>query len=100
MFRAPPPALELAMPDTIVCRCEEVTLAEIDEAATIAGGAIGAVKLDTRLGMGRCQGRYCAPLLAQRLRAGGAVCDDDPLFAPRAPAKPVPLAAIARREVE
>jgi NADPH-dependent 2,4-dienoyl-CoA reductase/sulfur reductase-like enzyme len=44
----------LARPDTVVCRCEDVTFGELDGRA----GWIDA-KLHTRCGMGPCQGRVC-----------------------------------------
>jgi len=95
-YRAPLLTTQFATADTLICRCEEVRWGDVDAALPSAGGLIGALKRDTRLGMGRCQGRYCAPLAASQLAAGIA----DPLFAPRAPIKPISLAAIARREVE
>lgn len=96
VYCAPLLAEQLASPDTLLCRCEEVCARDVAEAATAAGGVIGALKRDTRLGMGRCQGRYCAPLAALHMNK----TDGDPLFAPRVPTKPVSLAAIARREHE
>ena len=58
--------------------------------------AIGALKRLTRAGMGRCQGRYCAGVLAAMAQRGQA----DPLgeqawFAPAPPFKPVPVGALA-----
>lgn len=44
----------LARPDTLVCRCEDVTHAQLAG----RGGWIDA-KLHTRCGMGACQGRVC-----------------------------------------
>ncbi|HKU95937.1 MAG TPA: hypothetical protein VJR58_11705, partial [Vineibacter sp.] len=59
--------------------------------------AIGEVKRRTRLGMGRCQGRYCAPLLASLLaERQGRPIDERAFFAPRAPAKPVAIADLVR----
>ncbi|MGE5127255.1 MAG: FAD-dependent oxidoreductase, partial [Betaproteobacteria bacterium] len=52
----------LARPDTIVCRCEDVSLARIREAAAIAP-ALRGLKLHTRAGMGPCQGRVCGAAL-------------------------------------
>ena len=46
----------LATPDTIVCRCEDVTRGELD--GCTAGRA---ARLHTRCGMGPCQGRTCGP---------------------------------------
>ena len=48
----------LAAPDTIICRCEDVRLGEIDP-AWIPRQA----KLYTRAGMGPCQGRICGAAL-------------------------------------
>ena len=48
-----------------------------------------------RLGMGRCQGRYCAPVLADMLhQTQGRTLDELAFFAPRAPVKPVSLADV------
>ena len=82
-------------PETVFCRCEEVTRAELDAALAQGGGDIGAVKRATRIGMGRCQGRYCGPALARLLaeRRGEAVSERS-FFAPRAPIKPVRIATV------
>jgi len=46
-----------------VCRCEQVTLAEIKQAIRSPLGArtVNGVKMRTRAGMGRCQGGFCGP---------------------------------------
>lgn len=51
--------------DTVVCRCEEVRLADIHQAAAAGARDVRAVKGLTRCGMGWCQGRICGPLLQQ-----------------------------------
>ena len=53
----------------IVCRCETVTEAEIRRAIRRPVGArtIDGVKRRTRAGMGRCQGGFCCPRVAQIL---------------------------------
>jgi D-hydroxyproline dehydrogenase subunit alpha len=48
----------LADDDTIVCRCEDVTLGGIRGC-----GSAREAKLATRAGMGTCQGRVCGPAL-------------------------------------
>jgi D-hydroxyproline dehydrogenase subunit alpha len=48
----------LAMPDTIVCRCEDVRFGAIDRNWTMRKA-----KLYTRAGMGPCQGRVCGAAL-------------------------------------
>ncbi|KYO65474.1 NAD(P)/FAD-dependent oxidoreductase [Thermovenabulum gondwanense] len=53
----------------IVCRCETVTKAEIIDAIRRPLGAksLDAVKRRTRAGMGRCQGGFCSPRIAEIL---------------------------------
>ncbi len=48
---------------SLVCRCEQVTEAEIRQAIRRPVGArtIDGVKRRTRAGMGRCQGGFCSP---------------------------------------
>ncbi|MFT4767326.1 MAG: NADPH-dependent 2,4-dienoyl-CoA reductase/sulfur reductase-like enzyme [Glaciecola sp.] len=87
-----PSALEELPGDTLICRCEEVSLGQFR--STVLGGAaeIGAVKLATRLGMGCCQGRYCAGVAARLLaEAAGEAPGDHSYFAPRVPIKPVSI---------
>jgi len=95
LFRAPRLLTELARPDTVICRCEALTLAEIEAGFDEATGSIGAVKRATRAGMGRCQGRYCGSILAA-LAAGrrAAPLDEAAHWAPRPPVKPIRIADI------
>ena len=53
----------------IICRCETVTEAEIRSAIRRPVGArtVDGVKRRTRAGMGRCQGGFCSPRVAQIL---------------------------------
>ncbi len=53
----------------LVCRCEQVTEAEIRAAIRRPVGAttIDAVKRRTRAGMGRCQGGFCSPRVLEIL---------------------------------
>jgi NADPH-dependent 2,4-dienoyl-CoA reductase/sulfur reductase-like enzyme len=53
---------KLAQPNTIVCRCEDVRYRDLMEHAAPNGGWTDA-KLQTRCGMGPCQGRICGPAL-------------------------------------
>lgn len=87
---APCPGLnELADPETIVCRCEEVTASEIDEALSTGITGIELLKVWTRVTMGPCQGRMCIPALVGRLGATGQITPGLPRARP--PAKPLPL---------
>lgn len=51
----------------IICRCEQITEGEIVRAVTVNPRAttIDAVKRRTRAGMGRCQGGFCQPQVAE-----------------------------------
>lgn len=80
-------------PETIICRCEDVTLAMIDAAVRVAPAA-NAVKLATRCGMGPCQGRNCEHVLLSRLPAGEGGCEG---FSARFPARPTLIADIIQR---
>jgi NADPH-dependent 2,4-dienoyl-CoA reductase/sulfur reductase-like enzyme len=101
---APPPGLSaITTRDTVVCRCEEVTAGEVQE-AILAGGfslgqsatALDALKTRMRVGQGPCQGRTCGPILARMIaQQSGRSLADAGLFHVRPPLKPVPLAALA-----
>lgn len=49
------------MKDLIICRCEEVTLADLEETAKKYDCTARELKLRTRAGMGFCGGRTCRP---------------------------------------
>lgn len=53
----------------IICRCEEITKAEIIDAIRRNPGAtdVDGVKRRTRSGMGRCQGGFCLPSIVEIL---------------------------------
>ena len=54
------------------------------------------LKRRTRLGMGPCQGRYCAPVAASIIeRHTGRPADEFSLFAPRVPIKPMCITDLA-----
>jgi NADPH-dependent 2,4-dienoyl-CoA reductase/sulfur reductase-like enzyme len=71
----------LAMPDTIICRCEDVPLGAIDPE-----GGFRRARVHARLGMGACQGRICGDALTWLEE-----WDAEPS---RVPVVPVPLAAL------
>ena len=82
LSRLDPELLQLADPETIVCRCEDVAyraFARFSDARC--------AKLATRCGMGSCQGRVCGPAL--ELLFGW------PQGRPRPPLEPVSVARLA-----
>ncbi|RDS83796.1 oxidoreductase [Dyella monticola] len=59
-FKLDPYVHNLAMPDTLICRCEDVPLRALD-----GYDDARSAKLATRCGMGACQGRICGTALAE-----------------------------------
>jgi NAD(P)H-nitrite reductase large subunit len=57
-------ATDEAEEELIVCRCEEVTQREIEEAIASGCDSVLWVKRMTRAGMGLCQGQTCGRLVA------------------------------------
>lgn len=90
-----PAAMVRAIPDdTIVCRCEGTTAGEVRETAARNGAEANRVKSIARLGMGRCQGRYCQLAGAELIsaRAGISVCEAGRLR-DQGPVRPIPIGA-------
>lgn len=86
---------QLATANTVICRCENVTLGDVEAAVKDGAASIGGIKQRTRLGMGPCQGRYCAAVTADFLAAQtGQSIDEFSYFAPRPPLKPVRIGDI------
>lgn len=74
----------------IVCRCEEVTLADLTEVLDRYRCSAREAKLRTRAGMGFCGGRTCRPLI-DRL-TGRAIGENEPSPLPlkvQVPVRPV-----------
>ncbi len=75
-FRPRGELLGLADRDTVICRCEDVRLGNLERTWTGRQA-----KLYSRLGMGACQGAVCGPL-AQQLLGWPPGSVRPPLFAP------------------
>src|SRR6266851_3334879 len=97
LFDAPPFEPGTIDDSAIVCRCEEVTAGELRQHIAAGYDTPAGLKRKCRVGMGRCQGRYCATVIA---RMTTAEVDEFGLFAPRPPAKPVPIHAITVEQPE
>ena len=50
--------------DLVICRCEEITRADIEEVISQGVTRMNEVKRLTRAGMGLCQGKTCGRLVA------------------------------------
>ncbi|MBM3651098.1 MAG: FAD-dependent oxidoreductase [Alphaproteobacteria bacterium] len=83
--------------DCVVCRCEDVTRAEIDAAVDAGATDVNQMKAWTRCGMGPCQGRSCGDVAAAivGLRVGGRVVAGK--FTVRPPIRPLPIGKLTGR---
>ena len=98
-FEPGPAVLRPSDPVVTVCRCEEVTVAEIER--VIGHGCPGPnqAKAFTRCGMGPCQGRMCgtpvSEIFAERRRAGVGEVGH---YRIRPPVKPLTVGELATLE--
>ena len=90
LFNAPPLTTLSATGDTMVCRCEGVSLSDIERLKKKGITDHGDIKRRTRLAMGRCQGRYCTPLLAKVLESEQKN-NNHTGFTVQTPIKPMPI---------
>jgi thioredoxin reductase/bacterioferritin-associated ferredoxin len=81
-------------PDTIICRCEDISRAAVDRAAAEGARHVNQLKSTTRCGMGPCQGRSCADAAAEILAEdSGLPRDKVGQWTARVPLRPIPLEA-------
>lgn len=85
---------------TTICRCEDISAAKVRAAIDQGATDPGAIKRLTRLGMGRCQGRYCLPAALRLLAEAGHPAAPEAIFSPQVPARPVPVAALSLEKPE
>ena len=81
---------------TCICRCEEVSLGDIEDAHSKGAVDINDIKRRTRLGMGHCQGRFCGQVINEILNQLNQNNTAKELFTPRIPVRPVTFKDIAR----
>ena len=93
-----PPRDEIMSPaeDTIICRCEDVTAANVKHVAMIGRLGPNQVKAFTRCGMGPCQGRQCGTTVSHILSdLYGVSMDETGFFRIRPPLQPITVAELA-----
>lgn len=76
----------------IICRCENVTLADVEDAINKGHTDLESLKRYLRIGMGPCQGSYCL-VLAARILARRTGKNFEEIFMPpnRPPLAPVEI---------
>lgn len=85
--------------DTIICRCEDITLGEIRTEIAQGKHTLEEIKRSCRCGMGPCQGRTCSPLIASEIsKIVGIPIADIPLPKVRPSTAPIKMGALLRGE--
>ncbi|MBZ7926921.1 NAD(P)/FAD-dependent oxidoreductase [Ensifer adhaerens] len=101
-FPFPADWFETLAGETMLCRCEEITIAE--GRCAIASGSLSEInrlKALSRIGMGRCQGRMCSAAATELLSgACGVPAGEVGRLRAQAPVKPIPLGFGAAVETE
>ncbi len=91
----------MALPnaDTIICRCENVKRNEIDKAISDGVKDLPSLKINTRVGMGDCQGKicgnFCKEYLAEKL---DKLPENIQGLKPRFPMAAIPFESIIENE--
>ena len=85
----------------ILCRCEDVTLADVQHAVKLGHANVEEVKRYTGFGTGPCQGKECLREVARAI-AAAAGCPPQQMapFTARPPLVPTELAVLAGSETE
>lgn len=91
LLAARPRRLAGVGPETVVCRCEDVTRGAIETALDEGAGDLDQLKHFTRCGMGPCQGRFCGETVAELAAARLGGREAAGYWTPRPPLRPMPL---------
>lgn len=91
--------LRLPREDTLICRCENVTRAQIDAAINQGMRDLVSLKMRTRISMGDCQGKMCIGYCVDRLRQLTRLIDVG-WTRPRFPLEPIPFGAFMPNDSE
>ncbi len=99
LYRLPDSLLVPADDETLVCRCEEISAGQIRQAVREQHSDPNQVKFYLRCGMGPCQGRQCAPAVAQIVAAENKrPVSDYTTFRVRPPIRTLTIAQLASLE--
>lgn len=83
----------------IVCRCEDLTLEDVEKAIDEGYTDLEELRKKLRIGMGPCQGRVCLPIVMRILeRRTGKKIPKTSIPTSRPPVIPVSLGTLASEE--
>ncbi len=91
IFSLPQGLLDSMDENTIVCRCEQVTLGDVLDGIDKGYRNINEIKR-TRAGMGMCQGRTCENIVMQIMLQRGIPVEEIGYLNLRPPLSPIPIA--------
>ena len=92
----PAKAFRLPVGETIVCRCEEVTAAQITDTVALGCPGPNQMKSFLRCGMGPCQGRLCGLTVTELIAEARKVTPQEVgYYRIRPPVKPITVAELA-----
>lgn len=95
LYKAPD-AFRRPTGDTIVCRCEEVTAAQVRETVKLGCSGPNQMKAFLRCGMGPCQGRFCGLTVSEIIaEERGVPTQEVGYYRLRFPTKPLTLGELA-----
>lgn len=104
LFTPPRGLIALADDETVLCRCEEVTLGQVKESVQMGATTLKEVKMATRCGMGNCQGRMCersvSAAIVEALSGELADCKRVGHYAIRPPLHPLPAQFLAEAQAD
>jgi thioredoxin reductase len=80
--------------DTIVCRCEDLSLKDLRTAIEQGSCEINALKAATRCGMGPCGGRICGEAAAAAMESTGLTRQAIGYWTSRPPIRPISIEAL------
>ncbi|WP_196893800.1 NAD(P)/FAD-dependent oxidoreductase [Aureivirga marina] len=87
--------LSLPEEDTIICRCENIKRSEIDRAIEAGVEEMPDLKINTRVGMGDCQGKMCGSFCREYLAHKNHKKEEDVMgLKPRFPLAPIAFESI------
>ncbi|CAB3668161.1 Rhodocoxin reductase [Achromobacter denitrificans] len=91
-----PDAFRRPTGDTIVCRCEEVTAAQVRDTVKLGCSGPNQMKAFLRCGMGPCQGRFCGLTVSEIIaEERGVPTQEVGYYRLRFPTKPLTLGELA-----
>ena len=89
-----PEILNIITDDTVICRCEDVTMKSVREGINNGASDINHLKRKTRVGMGFCQGRFCGQVINELLWKLSQNRKEREIFTTRVPVHPLPFSAL------